>query len=78
MMRNLWDGFLSLCAAVLTAAVTGFPAWGAFLAIRAELVPMWAYVPLAGLVVVGVIMILAFLRKASKGVSPGRERPRRS
>lgn len=76
-IRHIWDGFLSLIAALLAAAVTLTPAWAAHLAIGAGLVPAWVYAALAGLVAVGAIMVLAFLRKMRAGVSPLRERPRR-
>ena len=33
-MIRIWDGFLSLLAAVLASAVTGVRAFGAFLSIR--------------------------------------------
>ena len=75
-LRNTLDGFLSLVAAVFTAGVALVPAWYAHLAIGAGLAPSWAYASVAALVVVGGIMILAFLRKAAGGVSPLRDRRR--
>ena len=75
-MIRLWDGFLSLVAALLTLVLTGVPSWGAFLAVRAELLEWWAWPPLVGLAIVGIMIALSFLRKAGRGVHPLRERPR--
>lgn len=75
-MIRVWDGFLSLLAGLLTAGIVGVPVWGTFLAIRAELLPSWAWVSLVLLSLVGLVMLLAFLRKASRGVHPMRERRR--
>jgi len=76
-LRNIFDGMLSLIAAVLAAAIVLFPAWSAHMAIDSGLAPQWVYVMIAGLVFVGGVMVLAFLRKAKDGVSPLRERKRR-
>ena len=77
LFRNIWDGLLSLIAAILTAAVSFLPAWYAYMAIDSGLASRWMYLSIAGLVAVGLIMVLAFLRKAKNGVSPFRERRRR-
>ena len=76
-LRNIWDGFLSFLAGLLSAAVTVIPAWYAQMAIDSGLAPLWVYLPIAGLTFVGLVMIFAFLRKAKNGVSPFRERKRR-
>lgn len=75
-MIRLWDGFLSLLAALVTLGIIGVPVWGTFVAIRAGLVPGWAWGPLILLSLVGVVMVLAFLRKTVRGVHPMRERRR--
>lgn len=76
-MRNLWDGILSLGAAVGTVAIVGVPLWCAHLAVNYGIASTWAYAPMAALLVVGGIMVLAFLRKAASGVAPLRDRKRR-
>ncbi|MGI9389777.1 MAG: hypothetical protein ACR2O1_06950 [Boseongicola sp.] len=75
-MIRIWDGFLSILAAIVTAIVVGIPIWGSFKAVQAELIPVWAWVAIAALGFVGVVMVGAFLRKAGRGVHPLRERRR--
>lgn len=75
-MIRFWDGFLSAVAALLTATIIGVPAWGAGLALRADLVPAWGWAPLILLGAAGAVMVLSFLRKAARGVHPLRERRR--
>lgn len=75
-MIRIWDGFLSLLAAAATAVLIGVPGWGAFLAVRSDLLSDWAWAPLAGLGLVGVVMVLAFLRKGLSGIHPLRDRRR--
>lgn len=75
-MIRIWDGFLSVLAAVLTAVIVGVPLWGAYLSIQSDLLPLWTVGPMAGLAIVGLIMMGAFLRKAGRGVHPLRERRR--
>ncbi len=75
-MIRLWDGILSAIAALLTGGIVGVPVWGAFMALRAELLPIWAWGPLLLLGAAGLVMMLSFLRKASRGVHPLRERRR--
>lgn len=75
-LRNIWDGALSLGAALGTVVVVGVPLWCAHLAILYGIASNWAYAPMAALLVVGGIMVLAFLRKAAGGVAPLRERRR--
>jgi len=73
---RVWDGFLSVLAAIVTVVIIGVPLWGAFLAVRSGLVPVWAWAPMVLLCFVGVVMAAAFLRKAGRGVHPLRERRR--
>ncbi len=75
-MIRVWDGLLSGIAACLTAMIIGVPAWGAVLALRAEMLPVWGWAPLALLGAAGAVMVLSFLRKAARGVHPLRERRR--
>ena len=75
-MRSLFDGFLSLIAAVLTAAVGAVPAWYAHVAAGNGLAPVWTYAAIVGLIFVTGLMVLAFLRKAGQGIAPLRERRR--
>lgn len=76
-MRKLVDGFLSLLAAIATVAICGVPSWFTYQAIIAKVAPTWAWAGVIALGGVGIIMTLAFLRKALSGVSPSRDRPRR-
>ncbi len=75
-MIRLWDGFLSVLAAIVTVAIVGIPLWGSYLSIQADRIPLWAMAPMVGLGLVGAIMVFAFLRKAARGVHPLRERRR--
>ena len=74
--RNIWDGLLSLGAAAATVAIAGGPVWATHKAITEQVISVWYYVPAAGLLVIGGIMVMAFLRKASGGVAPLRDRRR--
>lgn len=73
---NLWDGLLSFGAALLTAGLCGVPIWFTYRAIDLAIAPMWAWVPVVGLAFVAMLLIVNFLGKAAKGVSPSRERRR--
>ncbi len=75
-MLRLWDGFLSVLAAVVTISVCGIPAWFTFKAIQAEIAPTWVYIPLAGLAGICAILTYAFVTKGLRGVSPSRSRRR--
>jgi hypothetical protein len=68
---------MSVVAAALTALITFLPAWYAHVSVNAGLAPVWLYASIAGLVGVGGLMVLAFLRKAKDGVSPLRDRRRK-
>ena len=74
--RNIWDGLLSFGAFLLTLAVFGAPAWATYSAVTYGLVPAWIYVPLVGMLYVGLNLAIAFLRKALDGVAPLRTRKR--
>ncbi|MGC1495158.1 MAG: hypothetical protein WA790_05065 [Sulfitobacter sp.] len=75
--RNIWDGVLSLGAAVLSFAIFAIPIWATHQAITYGIVPIWAYAALVGLVYIGGNLTIAFLRKALDGVAPLRDRKRR-
>ncbi|WP_176249370.1 MULTISPECIES: hypothetical protein [unclassified Sulfitobacter] len=74
--RNIWDGLLSLAAALVTLAVFATPVWATHLAISAKVVPVWTYAALVGLIYIGGNLAIAFLRKALDGVAPLRDRRR--
>lgn len=76
-MRNLWDGFLSFLACFATIGLCGVPVWFTFRSIQLGIAPTWAYVPVVGLAVVGVVLAYAFFEKGLGGVSPSRTRRRR-
>lgn len=76
-VKRIWDGAQSLVAAVVAAALSMVPAYYAYMAIDSGLAPQWVWATIAGLVLVGLIMIFAFLRKAKDGIAPLRERRRR-
>lgn len=78
MVRHLWDGFLSLLAAVATIVICGIPAWFTYKSIIAGTAPQWAWIGVIGLVFVGLLMTFSFLRKTAAGISPSRDRKRRS
>ena len=75
-MIRLWDSFLSGVCALITLMTIGAPIWGTYRALRADLVPVWVWVPMVFLGFVGIVMVGAFLRKAGRGVHPLRERRR--
>lgn len=75
-MIRIWDGALSVVAALVTLVVTGIPTWGAFLAVRADMIGWWAWPPIVGLGIIGAVITLSFFRKAGRGVHPLRERRR--
>ena len=76
-MKQMWDGLLSLLAALATAVITGGPSWFTYQAVEAGIAPQWAlgFVFLLG--GMGLILTIAFLRKAKGGISPTRDRRRR-
>ena len=75
--KNIWDGLLSLLAAVLSFVIFALPIWATHQAITYGIVPSWVYLAVVGLVFIGGNLTIAFLRKALDGVAPLRERKRR-
>lgn len=75
--KNIWDGVLSVFAALATIAIFGVPIWASHQAITYGIVTQWAYIALIGLVFIGGNLAIAFIRKAVAGVAPLRERKRR-
>lgn len=75
--KNIWDGLLSLLAAIATFVVFGLPIWATHQAITYGIVPAWVYLAVVGLVFIGGNLGLAFLHKALDGVAPLRDRKRR-
>ena len=76
-MKLIWDGFLSVLAAIATAVITGGPSWFTYQAVEAGIAPQWALGFVFVLGGMGVILTIAFLRKAKGGISPTRDRKRR-
>lgn len=76
-MKTAFDGFLSLLAAIATLIFCGIPVWFTYQAIEAGIAPQWAYVGVLGLGGIGLLLTIAFLRKAKGGISPTRDRKRR-
>ena len=72
-MRPVLDGFASLLAAVATFVISFLPCWFAYLALDAGIAPSWSWAVIALLCLVGLILTLAFLRKAVLGIAPSRE-----
>ena len=76
-MKQMIDGLLSLLAAVATAFITGVPSWFTYQATEAGIAPKWALGFVFVLAGMGLILTIAFLRKAKGGISPTRDRRRR-
>ncbi len=77
LVRHLWDGFVSFVAAAVTLSICSVPVWYTYLALMNGLAPPWVWVPTIALSAIGIILALAFGRKAMRGISPSRERRRR-
>lgn len=75
-MKAVLDSIASVLAALATVAICGGPAYFTYLAIQSDVAPQWAYVSIAALAGIGLILTFAFLRKAAKGIAPSRERRR--
>ena len=73
---HLWDSAVSAVTAVAAIAICGVPSWFTFRAIQGGLAPAWAYGFVAILAAVGVILGLAFFRKAAAGIGPAADRRR--
>lgn len=76
-MKAFVDGATSFLAAIATIAICGLPSWFTYLAIQAGVAPWWAWISIAALAGVGLLMTFAFLGKAFNGIAPSRERRRR-
>ena len=74
--RNILDGAASIGAALVTIGVCGVPAWFTVQAVRADIAPVWAYGAAGVLAAIGIILTLAFGRKAMAGIAPTRQRRR--
>lgn len=74
--RNILDGAASFGAALVTFAVCGLPAWFTVQAVRADIAPIWAYGAAGTLGLIGIVLALAFARKAFAGIAPTRQRRR--
>ena len=77
-MRAVLDTLASVFAAIFTAAICSVPCWYTHVAIREGYAPQWVYVFVAGLAGIGLILSLAFCRKATRGIAPSRQRRRRT
>lgn len=75
-MIRLADGTASLIAMLVALAATLPPAWFTLVAVRGGLAPAWAYGPAAVLAGLGLVLAIAFARKAARGIAPSRDRPR--
>ncbi|MEM8980202.1 MAG: hypothetical protein AAGD04_12010 [Pseudomonadota bacterium] len=73
---NLWDGLVSALYAIAILVLCGVPIWCSHLAIRYGIAPNWIYGFLAALGFFGGLIALNLLGKATRGVSPHRERRR--
>ncbi|SLN58386.1 hypothetical protein [Pseudooctadecabacter jejudonensis] len=76
-MRQVLDGVASFFAALATALICGLPCYFTYRAIEAGAAPTWAWGAIAALAGVGLLMTVAFLGKAVKGIAPSRDRRRR-
>lgn len=76
MLVRIADGMASALAALVAAGLTLPPVWFTHRAVQGDLAPLWAYVPAGLLAVVGLVLTLAFARKALRGIAPSRDRAR--
>lgn len=76
-MKQVLDGAASFLAALATVVICGLPSYFTYLAIDAEVAPTWAWGAIIALAGVGLLMTVAFLTKAVRGIAPSRERRRR-
>ena len=75
-VRHMWDGAVSGLAAVAALAICGVPSWFTFRAVQGGLAPTWAYGFVAVLAAIGLILGVAFARKAAAGIGPAADRRR--
>lgn len=71
---NIVSAVLSLVAFLLTLAIFAVPAMATYVAVTYGFMGKWAYVPLAGVLLVGAALAVVFLRKALNGVLPWQAR----
>lgn len=76
-MKHVLDGAASFLAAVATSVICGLPSYFTYRAIESGVAPTWAWAAIVALAGVGLLMTVAFLTKAVRGVSPSRQRRRR-
>ena len=76
-MKAFLDGLASLLAALATLAICGDPAYFTYQAIQSMIAPAWAWVSVAALAGIGIVLTIALLRKAFMGIAPTRERRRK-
>jgi protein-S-isoprenylcysteine O-methyltransferase Ste14 len=76
MLARITDGLASLVAALVAAGLTLPCTWFTHRAVQAQVAPIWAYGPAVLLAVVGLVLTVAFLRKAGAGIAPSRDRAR--
>jgi hypothetical protein len=76
-LKAFLDGLASLLAALATLAICDGPAYFTYQAIQSMIAPAWAWVSVAALVGIGIVLTIAFLRKAFMGIAPTRERRRK-
>ena len=75
-VRHLWDGAISGLAAVAALAICGVPSWFTFRAIQGSLAPTWAWAFVVILAAIGIILGVAFARKAAAGIAPAADKRR--
>lgn len=75
-MTRILDGLASLAAALVALAVTLPCAWFTIAAARAGTAPVWTWAPALLLAALGLVLGVAFLRKALRGIAPSRDRVR--
>ena len=75
-MQRFFDRIASVVAARAALAGCGGPVWFTVESVRAGVAPTWAYGFAAALGIIGIILTLAFFRKAVQGVAPTRMRKR--
>lgn len=75
-MTRILDGLASLAAALVALAVTLPCAWFTVASARAGTAPLWAWASALLLAALGLVLGVAFLRKALRGIAPSRDRVR--
>jgi hypothetical protein len=75
-MTRILDGLASLAAALIALVVTLPCAWFTIASARAGTAPVWAWAPAVVLALLGLVLGVAFLRKALRGIAPSRDKRR--